>query len=169
MKNKVIIAIAIVIILIAGISAYVLSSNDTSDPVTPINNNSSIVINKSIDVNNSTNNKTTALNASLEIKDDPNFPTTKKIGKEDTIYIFYNSGDNGQEDIRNGLIISILNGSDELEGKTIYKISQVIVKFEDEDNKTTYKTYSPNEGNRIKVSLSEDLTPISAVIFYKLK
>jgi len=175
MKTKLIILVLILIIAISGIGAYVLTLENTdsakinnttnTNNITTGNKNTS---NATTD-NNSTNEKTEDLSETIKIKDDPNFPTTKKIGKGDEIYVFYNSGYNGQEDISRGLLIYIMNSTDVLEGKTHFKISQAIVKFIDNNNETVYKTYTPNNGDSIRIEVPKDLTPISATVHYKAR
>jgi len=169
MKNKIIILVIIILILILGVVAYAAMSKNTDNSVKTVNNTTKNVTNISISQNNTTNEKTQYLSKTVNIKDDPNFATTKKIGKEDTIYIFYNSGYNGQEDIHRGLLIFILNASNELEGNTQSQISHVVVKFQNSNNGTVYKTYNPNYGPNIKVKVPENLTPISATVYYKAK
>jgi hypothetical protein len=170
MKNKIIVVIAIIsiLILISGISAYLILSENMDNSIKTANNTTKNITNTSTNQINLTN-ETKDLTETLEIKDDPNFPTTKKIGKEDAIYIFYNSGYNGQSDIHRGLIIYISNSSNELEGYTLFKITQVLVKFQDDNGNTVYKTYTPQDGEYIKEKVPKNLTPLSATIYYQIR
>ncbi|MGL6299080.1 MAG: hypothetical protein ACRC1M_07935 [Methanobacteriaceae archaeon] len=165
MKNKIIVLV-IILISISGIGAYMILSENTNNPVKTFNNDSNL-INNSTNQSNSINDKGN-LSKTIKIKDDPNLPTSEKIGNEDTIYAFYNSGYNGQEDIHRGLIIFILNSSNELEGNTNFKISQAVIKFKDNNSKIVYKTYTPNYGDNIKIKVPENLTPLTATVYYKI-
>jgi hypothetical protein len=166
MKKKLIILAIVILILISGVVAYVVISENTNNSVKTLNNTTKNVTNTTISQNNTTNEET-QLSKTLKIKDDPNFATTKKIGKDDMIYVFYNSGFNGQVGIHRGLIIHIVNDSNIHEGYPQFKISYVVVKLKDNNNNTVYKTYTPNYGEDIKVKIPKDLTPISATVYYK--
>lgn len=164
MKNKTVI-LAITLILIFGISKYIITSETPNDSTKRLQNKS-IMKNITINQNNLTN-QSSDLKETIKIKDDLNFPTTKKIGKEDTIYVFYNSGYNGQADIHRGLLIYLLNSSNHFEGKTYFKIIQVVVKFKNNNNETIYKKYTQNSGESIRIKVPKNLTPVTTTIYYK--
>jgi len=168
-KKIIILLIILILIVISGIVAYVVTSENTDNSVKTSNNTTMNVTNTSIDQSNITNDKIQDLSKTVKVKEDYNFPTTAKIGKEDTIHVFYNSGFNGQENIYRGLLIFILNGSDPLEGNTVFKISYAVVKFQDNNNKTVYKTYNPTNGYNIREEVPKNLTPISATVYYRAK
>ncbi|KZX14921.1 hypothetical protein MBCUT_18480 [Methanobrevibacter cuticularis] len=166
MKNKIIILV-VILILISGIAIYVATTENTENSIKTSNNNKKNLTNMSIGQNNTTNERTQDLNKTVKIKD--KFMVTEKIAKEDKIYIYYDSGYNGQDDIHRGLFIHILNSSDELEGDTQFKIIYVVVRFQDNNDKTVYKTYNPNNGDSIRVKVPKNLTPISTTVYYKAK
>lgn len=170
MNNKKIILLVIavaIIVLISAVAAYVLISDNTDSPVETVNNTTINTTNTSV-TNNTTNEETQKLSKTIKIKEDYNDPTSEEISKDDTLYVYYYSGYNGQESINRGLIIDILNTLNPLEESPQFKISYAVVKLQDSDNNTVTKTYNPNEG-RIKVQIPKDLTPISATVYYEKK
>jgi hypothetical protein len=166
MKKKIIVLIIVIIaILVGGVIAFTITSEDNSDNSINTSTKNQTVENQTVKTNTTKN--TTDLSIIIEIVDHPNNPTNKEIGKGDMVSTYFNSGYSGQSDITRGLFIDIFNSTNELEGLTYYHITKAVVKFKNNNSEIVYKTYTPNSGTGIKIVVPSDLTPISTTVYYK--